>query len=154
VADYGYPTGPGSVNRPASTERETAEIETGAHATGMKIVLRLLENAGNYGMTWNEIAACTGWHHGKVSSRLTNLHKSGHVFALRQKRNRCHIYMDVRYREMYATEDVFDAPVRTKSSQKWEAYEAVVNAARKFVTSGDLESLINLELAVSETENL
>lgn len=45
------------------------------------------------GITWQELAALEGWHHGQASGVLSVLHKVGRVARLTERRNRCAVYV-------------------------------------------------------------
>lgn len=137
----------GSVDRPASREQELT-ITTGL-PDRLQQVLDLVREQGNYGSTWKELSDRTGLHHGKVSSALTNLHRLGWVFALKQTRNRCHIYIHADYRIMQFAEDVYDEPVRTRSSVQRAALQAVAEAAAAYLNDPTLITLTDLQDSVT-----
>ena len=49
--------------------------------------------AGSHGLTWEQLARLTGWHHGTASGVLSTLHRAGKVERLVRKRNRRSIYV-------------------------------------------------------------
>ena len=51
------------------------------------------------GVTWKELAAQLLWHHGQASATLTNLHKTGQVVRLTERRNRCRVYVLPQYQD-------------------------------------------------------
>lgn len=57
-------------------------------------------------------------HHGQVSGALSNLHRKGHVFMLRQKRDRCHPYVHWSHVEQYDPVDRIDEPTQTFANQR------------------------------------
>lgn len=50
-----------------------------------RIALARLENAGPMGYTWKELGELEGWHHGRVSSVLSDLHRVGQIARLAGK---------------------------------------------------------------------
>jgi hypothetical protein len=55
-----------------------------------------LDRLGRYagvGLTWKELAAAEGWHHGQASGVLSVLHKTGHIARLTETRDRCAVYV-------------------------------------------------------------
>ena len=60
-------------------------------------VRRLVELRGTQGVTWKEIADTLATHHGAASGALSNLHEKGWVVRLREKRDRCSVYVTPEY---------------------------------------------------------
>lgn len=58
--------------------------------------LTMISNKGSMGLTWKEFSDATGLHHGSASGVLSVLHKSGRIARLKQTRDKCKIYVDVR----------------------------------------------------------
>ena len=56
-------------------------------------VLEDLRRAGPDGLTWRDLAAMHGMHHGQASSALSNLHRSGAAVRLQETRERCGVYV-------------------------------------------------------------
>jgi hypothetical protein len=52
-----------------------------------------LHRVGERGLTWKELSAVTGWHHGTSSGVLSVLHKTGRIARLTMVRNRCKVYV-------------------------------------------------------------
>ncbi len=77
----------------ASEERAVTEVKTGIIAARHRQVLNLLSQAGLRGLTVADLRLATGMHHGQASSALSVLHKESRIVRLRDKRNRCHIYV-------------------------------------------------------------
>lgn len=75
--------------------RERAEREDGDGTTKDRqdAVLAALHAEGRYGVTWRDMAAREGWHHGQASAALSVLHKDGVIARLAERRDRCHIYV-------------------------------------------------------------
>lgn len=48
---------------------------------------------GKAGMTWKELAAHFGWHHGSASGVLSSLHKQSKVVRLRERRDGAAVYV-------------------------------------------------------------
>lgn len=83
---------------------------------------------GYRGLTWKEVAAITGEHHGKVSGALSALHAEHRVARLRSKRDGCAVYV---HPEMVGHRPL--APIRARVDWKERATraEAVLDAVRE-----------------------
>ena len=57
------------------------------------MVLDDLREAGARGLTWRDLSATYGMHHGQASSALSNLHRSGAAVRLQETRERCGVYV-------------------------------------------------------------
>lgn len=77
----------------ASHERASDEATKGISKHRQQRILTVLIDAGGRGMTWREVSAATGWHHGQVTGALTVLHKNNLIARLRAKRTKCSIYV-------------------------------------------------------------
>lgn len=104
----------GYVNRDASRERAETEARDGSAGDRQERIMAFLLERGKFGATWVEVAEEIGEHHGKVSGSLSVLHKAGHLFQLRSKRNRCHPYVHNVYREAWLPAQRYDVSVRTR----------------------------------------
>lgn len=104
----------GYVDRDASRERAETEARDGSAGDRQERIMAFLLERGKFGATWVEVAEEVGEHHGKVSGSLSVLHKAGHVFQLRSKRNRCHPYVHNVYREAWLPAHRYDVSVRTR----------------------------------------
>jgi hypothetical protein len=80
-------------------------------------------------MTWTEISSVTGLHHGQVSGALSKLHEMGRLFQIREVRNGCHPYAHIEFRDQFQDHEVYDEPVKTRSTALREAYEELETAA-------------------------
>lgn len=83
----------------SETSRQRAEDQDKSGVTGerQRVVLRHIERAGERGLTVQQLRRFTGWHHGSVSSALTNLHKAGAIQRLSEVRDRCKVYVAPEY---------------------------------------------------------
>lgn len=81
-----------------SRERAVRQDGSGRTAKMHRAALRSLGVACYEGLTWKELAEEHGWHHGQASGCLTTLHKAGRVVRLLEKRDRCRVYVDPRFR--------------------------------------------------------
>lgn len=82
----------------ASRERAQREDTDGTTSQRQYEVIVALRRAGHDGMTWQELSAAKGWHHGQASGILSGLHLAGRVARLREeRRNRCSVYVDPEY---------------------------------------------------------
>lgn len=94
IGPYGGLTAPGGSE--ASRDANQEDIESGKISDMMVTALGHLRNAGPFGLTWAELGEKEGWHHGRVTSVLSNLHRKGIVTALRKadpERGRSSIYV-------------------------------------------------------------
>lgn len=57
------------------------------------IALALLRNNEGQGVTWKDLSIVSGHGHGSASGALTRLHKAGRCARLRERRERCYIYV-------------------------------------------------------------
>ena len=76
-----------------SEERARHRDASGKTLSSQNDTLKYLHDAGDTGLTVQELRDMTGWHHGIASSSLTNLHGVNKIARLADKRNRCHIYV-------------------------------------------------------------
>ena len=127
-SDYNtYNNTQGYVNQPASIARATREAATGiSNERAERILATIMYNPD--GWTWKELGQHLGLHHGQISGALSNLHKSGHVFMLRQQRNRCHPYVHSKYRDQYRPDQRIDEPVRTSSNKRKDDLEELLES--------------------------
>jgi hypothetical protein len=76
-----------------SRERAHREDASGTTSARQRLLLSLLSEANMRGMTWREVAAATGQHHGQASGALSGLHKTGRIARLAERRGRCAVYV-------------------------------------------------------------
>lgn len=83
----------------SETSKERAENAdaSGETSENQAFTLKALKTVGDDGMTWQELSALTGWHHGKSSGALSNLHKGRQIQRLKQRRGGCQIYVSNDY---------------------------------------------------------
>lgn len=106
----------GSVDRPASRERAYREADDGTAADRALSILNLLTREP-LGLTWGEVADRLHLHHGQASGALSNLHKTGRVFMLREKRGKAHPYVHSQYRDAYPETERYDTPAQTQAGK-------------------------------------
>jgi len=80
-----------------SEERARHSDRSGKTALRQAQALSLLYQYGHNGLTWKEFAEVTGLHHGSASGVLSVLHKTGRIARLKETRDHCKIYVDVRH---------------------------------------------------------
>lgn len=124
---FAYAGTQGHVARPASQERAEREAHDGTAAERSLSVLALLR-ANPRGLTWGEIADRLNLHHGQASGALSNLHKTGRVFMLREKRGKAHAYVHETFRDAYPETERFDTPAQTRAGKIREAERAIIDA--------------------------
>lgn len=142
-----YDNTTGYVNQPASRERAYTEAADGTASERMKMILAHLATAPD-GMTWKQLGDLLGYHHGQISGALSNLHKSGAVFMLKAKRNKCHPYVHDFWRNRYDTTERIDEPVKTKTNQRLDDLEELLDTLTTMIgfgriTDPELIALIN-----------
>lgn len=76
-----------------SKERALSEDSQGITAQRQRKVMTELQFAGEFGLTWKELANSFGWHHGQASGVLSVLHKEGFISRLTERRDRCAVYV-------------------------------------------------------------
>ena len=108
----------GYVERPASYQRAVREAENGTLSARQQAVIDALYDAGVKGATWRTLGQLLNLHHGQISGVLSNLHKAGEVFMLREQQDKCHPYVFHSYRIAYNDEQVFDQPATTRAGQR------------------------------------
>ena len=77
----------------ASHDRAVTDDADGTTSKRQKETLVFLGAAGIRGLTWKDLSEITGWHHGQSSGCLSVLHLEGLVARLKERRNRCSIYV-------------------------------------------------------------
>jgi hypothetical protein len=85
------------------------KAEPGRRAV-IEIVREELVEAGRRGLTWRELSAILGMHHGQASGALSNLHRTGGAVRLAEARERCGVYV--------SPENVGDRPWRAHRSNR------------------------------------
>jgi len=78
-----------------SKERALGSDRSGQTARRQAQALKLLDEQKSFGITWKELSDMTGLHHGNSSGVLSVLHKTGRIARLREKRNRCKVYVNL-----------------------------------------------------------
>lgn len=84
----------------SDTSKERADRDDKSGVTGQRQsdTLRWLQGAGPDGVTWSELGAALGMHHGSASGVLSVLHKEGRIARLRDvRRKRCSVYVALEY---------------------------------------------------------
>ena len=79
----------------SETSRERAERNDrdGTTMRHQVDVMTVLRSRGADGMNWREVGDRLNLHHGSASSVLSNLHKAGYLARLKERRDRCAIYV-------------------------------------------------------------
>ncbi len=80
----------------ASRTANAEDVASGKIGDMHRIAIEHLRVAGPFGLTWAELGEKEGWHHGRVTSVLSNLHRDGHAARLTGKqttRGRSSIYV-------------------------------------------------------------
>lgn len=88
-----------------SRDRAVSADTTGRTAKNQSDTLKTLRSRQERGVTWKELGALRGWHHGTASGVLSVLHKTGLIKRLSERRDRCHVYVLPEYVLDRVTED-------------------------------------------------
>jgi hypothetical protein len=138
----------GSVPRDTSVARADKEVKSGNLGDRQMKVLRILFRVSTTGATWSELGDELGLHHGQISGVLSNLHKEGRVFMLKETRLGSHPYCHVGIRGHFQADQIYEAPVKTSLTTYREAFNDVAGAAQACIDSGfsqrECEALIEL----------
>jgi hypothetical protein len=81
----------------ASHDRVKEDDANGTTTLRQRISLHRVRTQGERGLTWKELGEIENWHAGQSSGSLSVLHKEGLVYRLKEKRNRCSIYVTEEY---------------------------------------------------------
>lgn len=76
-----------------SEARASDDDTNGTTSERQRATLAVVRQAGQHGVTWQELAERLGLHHGKASGALSNLHKAGLITRVTETRNRCQVYV-------------------------------------------------------------
>ena len=76
-----------------SKERAVRNDKNGTTRRNQRRAWWHVTNSGSFGITWKELSEATDWHHGTASGVLSVLDKAGEIVRLKEKRNRCAIYV-------------------------------------------------------------
>ncbi len=81
----------------ASHDRVKQDDANGTTTLRQRISLHRVSTQGARGLTWKELGEIENWHAGQSSASLSVLHKEGFIYRLKEKRNRCSIYVTEEY---------------------------------------------------------
>lgn len=129
----------GFVNQPASRDRAQREATDGTARERINMILAHLATTPD-GMTWKQLGDLLGYHHGQISGALSNLHKTGAVFMLRNKRNNCHPYVHNFWRNRYDETERIDEPVKTKTKQRTQELEDLLMLVVEAIKNNDIKN--------------
>lgn len=87
--------------------------------------------AGEKGITWKELGIALGLHHGQSSGALSNLHRSGLIVRLAERRQRCGVYVLPMYVNGRVT-----VPHRSNKTRPPEAAERIEELAQQITYRG------------------
>ena len=76
-----------------SKERAVSADKSGETSKRQREAVAALDRAYMTGLTWKELSTLTGWHHGKSSGVLSVLHKENRIARLKEKRDKCRVYV-------------------------------------------------------------
>jgi len=89
----------------ASRDRVIQDDANGSTSLKQRISLHRVRTQGARGLTWKELGEIENWHAGQSSGVLSVLHKEGFIYRLKEKRNRCSIYVTEEYINNRATSE-------------------------------------------------
>jgi hypothetical protein len=140
--DGAYNGTQGSVARPTSRTRVVANLDD---------VWKQVFHSQSYGMTWKELGDAMHLHHGQASGALSNLHRLGRAFVVRDlKRENCQVYVSDYWKMAFHKLERIDEPVQTRASRKKVLQEAIIHAATRVVeTHGAPIDLLLLEETIN-----
>ena len=92
-AEFPYAGTSGHSGSETSKERALDADRSGQTARRQAEALKLLSEQKSFGITWKELSDMTGLHHGNSSGVLSVLHKTGRIARLKERRNRCKVYV-------------------------------------------------------------
>lgn len=127
----------------ASKERADALDASGKTNERQNQTLAMVDEAEAFGVTWNELGAYTGWHHGVSSSVLSVLHKTGHLVRLTERRNRCSVYVTPRW-----VGDREVAAFRPNKRALTDRERALLGILDRITATGTPEQVVNIRLSV------
>jgi hypothetical protein len=129
----------GYVARHTSVTRNTGDLES---------VLDAVKGQGYHGMTWHELGDWLGLHHGQASGALSNLHKKGLVFVMRDvTRKKCQVYVTSEYKSVVPADKRIDEPAKIKNTIR---LQALIQAAEAVIESGTPMDILLLEIALDK----
>lgn len=133
----------GSDSSRARAEREASD---GTLSRRQQMVLGVLGDLGATGATWKELGERLQMHHGQVSGVLSNLHRAGLVFQIREPRGRCMPYVHADYRLHYDDEVRRDTTATRRTAKPSEVSPVVARALTAISESLDvpLDVLANI----------
>lgn len=88
-----YNNSSGHSGTDTSRERAEREDNDGTTSARQKRVLYVLHLWRSQGGTWKDLAKYYNLHHGQASGVLSVLHKEGIIFRLKERRDKCAIYV-------------------------------------------------------------
>lgn len=119
-----YNSTAGYVDRQASVDRALAEAANSVASARQQAIFETVARAGAGGLTWRQVQhEHPRLHHGQISGALSCLHLNGVVFAVVERRDRCHPYVAAAYRHMYLDYEVVDRPAKSASTRRRDAIE-------------------------------
>jgi hypothetical protein len=80
-----------------SKERAVKEDKNGTTSLRQKLTLNHVRHQFDRGLTWKELSEITNMHHGQSSGALSVLHKAGLIARLKERRNKCAVYVAPEY---------------------------------------------------------
>jgi hypothetical protein len=76
-----------------SKDRAVTADRSGETSKRQRQTIRTLKVQTTWGITWKELSEIMGWHHGTSSGVLSVLHKADKIARLREKRDKCRVYV-------------------------------------------------------------
>lgn len=95
ILPYAGTSGHGSNG--ASKDRAIREDADGTTTLRQGVTLSFLRQKAEWGATWKELGEAMGWHAGQSSGVLSVLHKERVIVRLKNRRDRCSVYVMPEY---------------------------------------------------------
>ena len=83
----------GATSSPQSHQRAHHQATNGTAGRRQQSIINYLDDTGDHGATWKDIAHQLKMHHGSATGSLSVLHKTGTIAALKKPRHRCTVYV-------------------------------------------------------------
>lgn len=137
----------------SDTSRERAEQErnSGTYAERARQAITYLDAMGSTGLTVADFREVADLHHGQASSVLSVLHKAGRIVRLKERRDRCQVYVLPDYVDGRETAP-YTPNRRNRVDQLRAAVKAVLNYENEHAPGQRIASIDMVEFALEYPE--
>lgn len=143
----------GSVPRDTSSARAEHDVKSGKLGDRQNEVLKILFRVGLAGATWKELGDELGLHHGQISGVLSNLHKEGRVFMLKETRDGSHPYLHKGIHGHFQADQIYESPVKTARTVYLEALFELRSKVLDCIDSGFAEKEVQALIEAVRDDN-